>query len=199
MILKNLLKILLLITFALTTANALKKDTIKEEMNNKINNILLVLKDNSLEKEQKAEKIIKIIDPVFDYTTMSKIALGKKTWTSISKEKQEEFVKVFEEKLKNSYVGKLELYTNQKVRIIDLLTYKKSRLQLSSELIGVDDTYTINYNFYNNKKMNEWLIYDVDLLGVSIIQTYRQQFSGLLKQMSFDEMLKTLKETNETN
>ena len=199
MILKNLLKILLLITFALTTANALKKDNIKEEMNNKINNILLVLKDNSLEKEQKAEKIIKIIDPVFDYTTMSKIALGKKTWTSISKEKQEEFVKVFEEKLKNSYVGKLELYTNQKVRIIDLLTYKKSRLQLSSELIGVDDTYTINYNFYNNKKMNEWLIYDVDLLGVSIIQTYRQQFSGLLKQMSFDEMLKTLKETNETN
>ena len=199
MIIKNLLKILLLVTFALTTANALKKDNIKEEMNNKINNILLVLKDADLQKEQKAEKIIEIIDPVFDYTTMSKIALGKKTWTSISKEKQEEFVKVFEEKLKNSYVGKLELYTNQKVRIIDLLTYKKSRLQLSSELIGVDDTYTINYNFYNNKKTNEWLIYDVDLLGVSIIQTYRQQFSGLLKQMSFDEMVKTLKETNETN
>jgi len=196
---KNLFKILLLITFAFTSANALKKDTIKEEMGSKINEILLVLKNNDLKKEQKAKKIIKIIDPVFDYNTMSRIALGKKTWSSISKEKREEFVKVFETKLKNSYVGKLELYTDQQVKIIDLLPYKKTRLQLSSELVGADDTYAINYNFFENKKSNEWFIYDVDLLGVSIIQTYRQQFSGLLKEKTFDEMLVLLKEANENN
>ena len=196
---KNLFKILLLITFTFTSANALKKDTIKEEMGSKINEILLVLKNNDLKKEQKAKKIIKIIDPVFDYNTMSRIALGKKTWSSISKEKREEFVKVFETKLKNSYVGKLELYTDQQVKIIDLLPYKKTRLQLSSELVGADDTYAINYNFFENKKSNEWFIYDVDLLGVSIIQTYRQQFSGLLKEKTFDEMLVLLKEANENN
>jgi len=178
---KNLFKILLLITFAFTSANALKKDTIKEEMGSKINEILLVLKNNDLKKEQKAKKIIKIIDPVFDYNTMSRIALGKKTWSSISKEKREEFVKVFETKLKNSYVGKLELYTDQQVKIIDLLPYKKTRLQLSSELVGADDTYAINYNFFENKKSNEWFIYDVDLLGVS------------------NEMLVLLKEANENN
>lgn len=196
---KNLFKILLLITFTITSASALKKDTLKDEMGNKINNILLVLKDESIQKEKKGEKIVEIIDSVFDYNTMSKIALGKKTWTSISKEQRNEFVKVFERKLKNSYIGKLELYTNQQVKIIDLLAYKGSRLQLISELIGTDDTYTINYNFYENRSNKEWLIYDVDLVGVSIIQTYRKQFSGMLKEKTFDEMLIALKESNEKN
>ena len=36
-------------------------------------------------------------------------------------------------------------------------------------------------------------IYDIDLVGVSIIQTYRQQFAGLLKEKSFDEMFKQFK------
>lgn len=194
---KKLFKILLLITFAITSASALKKETLKNEMESKINTILLVLKDESLKQEQKGQKIIEIIDSVFDYNTMSKIALGKKTWNSISKEKREEFVKVFEKKLKSSYIGKLELYTNQKVEIIELLPYKKTRLQLVSQLVGNDDTYKINYNFYKNRAASEWLIYDVDLVGVSIIQTYRKQFSGLLKEKTFDEMLLTLKEANE--
>lgn len=197
--LKNIFKILLLITFAITSANALKKDNLKEEMGNKINAILLVLKDKNIQKDQKGEKIVEIIDSVFDYNTMSKIALGKKTWKSISKEKREEFIKVFERKLKNSYIGKLELYTDQQVRIIELITYKRTRLQLVTELLGEDDTYEINYNFYKNRKTNEWFIYDVDLIGVSIIQTYRKQFSGLLKEKTFDEMLETLKEANEKN
>ncbi|WP_121626428.1 Tgt2/MlaC family protein [Poseidonibacter antarcticus] len=197
--LKNIFKILLLITFAITSANALKKDNLKEEMGNKINAILLVLKDKNIQKDQKGEKIVEIIDSVFDYNTMSKIALGKKTWKSISKEKREEFVKVFERKLKNSYIGKLELYTDQQVKIIELITYKRTRLQLVTELLGEDDTYEINYNFYKNRKTNEWFIYDVDLIGVSIIQTYRKQFSGLLKEKTFDEMLETLKEANEKN
>lgn len=194
---KKLFKILLLITFAITSASALKKETLKNEMESKINTILLVLKDESLKQEQKGQKIIEIIDSVFDYNTMSKIALGKKTWNSISKEKREEFVKVFEKKLKSSYIRKLELYTNQKVEIIELLPYKKTRLQLVSQLVGNDDTYKINYNFYKNRAASEWLIYDVDLVGVSIIQTYRKQFSGLLKEKTFDEMLLTLKEANE--
>ncbi len=37
------------------------------------------------------------------------------------------------------------------------------------------------------------LIYDVDLIGVSIIQTYRKQFSAFLNENSFDEFLSYLK------
>lgn len=195
--LRNIIKILLFIMISVSYANALKKDSIKEEMTKKIDNVLVVLSKKELSTSEKGEEIIKIIDDVFDYELMARISLGKDTWGSLSKEKRKEFVKVFENKLKNSYIEKLDLYNDQEVEIISLKPYNKTRLQLETQLVGSDETYTINYNFYNKSKSNdEWFIYDIDLLGVSIIQTYRQQFSGLLKEKSFDEILTLLETSN---
>lgn len=195
--LKNIFKFLLVLTITITYANALQEKEIQEQMTKKIDNVLLVLEKKELSLSQKGEEIIKIIDEVFDYELMAKIALGKETWNNLSVEKQKEFVKIFETKLKNSYVEKLELYNDQKVKIIGLKPHNNTRLQLETELIGKEGSYKINYNFYNKSKEKEqWLIYDVDLVGVSIIQTYRQQFSGLLKEKTFDEMLALLETSN---
>ena len=188
--LKNLFKILLLVGFIITSANALKQDEIQVIMTKKIDNVLSILEQKSLPINKKGEQIIKIIDEVFDYELMARIALGKETWDTLNEQKQKEFTKIFETKLKNSYIEKLELYNDQKVKILGLNPYKNARLQLETELLGKEGTYKINYNFYNKSKDSEqWLIYDVDLVGVSIIQTYRQQFAGLLKEKTFDEML----------
>ncbi|EAH9104456.1 toluene tolerance protein, partial [Campylobacter jejuni] len=44
--------------------------------------------------------------------------------------------------------------------------------------------------FYNDN--NNWLIYDVDVLGVSIVQTYRSQFGDILANQGFDALLQKL-------
>lgn len=195
--LKNLFKILSLMLFAITSANAMKQDEIQNIMTKKIDNVLTILEQKNIPFNKKGEQIIKIIDEVFDYELMARIALGKETWDTLSEQKQKEFTKIFETKLKNSYIEKLELYNDQKVKIIGLNPYKNARLQLETELLGKEGTYKINYNFYNKSKDSEqWLIYDVDLVGVSIIQTYRQQFAGLLKEKTFDEMLVLLENPN---
>lgn len=45
-------------------------------------------------------------------------------------------------------------------------------------------------NFYNDN--NNWLVYDVDVLGVSIVQTYRSQFGDILANQGFDALLQKL-------
>ena len=197
MMLKKVFTILLVIAATFSYANALKQNEIKEQMTKKIDSVLLVLEKKNLTIPQKGDEIIKIIDEVFDYELMARISLGKETWNSISEQKQKEFTKIFENKLKKSYIEKLELYNDQKVQIIALKPYNNTRLQLETQLVGKEGNYQINYNFYNKAKDSEqWLIYDVDLVGVSIIQTYRQQFAGLLKEKSFDEMLVLLEKSN---
>ena len=47
-----------------------------------------------------------------------------------------------------------------------------------------------------NKK-KEWRVYDVDIEGVSLITTFRSQFSGVLKNSSFEELLEKLKNPTE--
>jgi len=194
---KKIFTIILIIATTFSYANALKQNEIKEQMTKKIDSVLLVLEKKNLTIPQKGDEIIKIIDEVFDYELMARISLGKETWNSISEQKQKEFTKIFENKLKKSYIEKLELYNDQKVQIIALKPYNNTRLQLETQLVGKEGNYQINYNFYNKAKDSEqWLIYDVDLVGVSIIQTYRQQFAGLLKEKSFDEMLVLLEKSN---
>ena len=197
MMFKKIFTILLIIAATFSYANALKQNEIKEQMTKKIDSVLLVLEKKNLTIPQKGDEIIKIIDEVFDYELMARISLGKETWNSISEQKQKEFTKIFENKLKKSYIEKLELYNDQKVQIIALKPYNNTRLQLETQLVGKEGNYQINYNFYNKAKDSEqWLIYDVDLVGVSIIQTYRQQFAGLLTEKSFDEMLVLLEKSN---
>ena len=188
----TVLKILFLTMFFVSSSNALQKDLIIENMTTKIDGVLAILKDININLDEKKSKIINIVNDAFDFKLMARIALGTDTWNSIDEAKQKEFSEVFEEKIKKSYSDKLSLYNDQNVKIISLDPYNNTRLQLKTELVGKNDNYVINYNFYE-KDNNEWFIYDIDLVGVSIIQTYRQQFAGLLKEKSFDEMLKQFK------
>jgi len=139
----------------------------------------------------KKDEILPIVDTIFNYKTMSKIALGK-AWKRLSETEQENFESKFEEKLKNSYFEKLELYTDEEIVIKELEKLKATRIKLHADIVGSDKNYELVYKFYKVKNSSDWLIYDVEITGVSIIQTYRKQFSEFLKTKSFSELLNSL-------
>lgn len=184
--------ILFFVLLSATSLFAINKSEIKIQMSNKIDKVLIVLKDSKISKVQKGEEIIKIMNSAFDYTLMSRLSLGK-TWKTISENQKEEFTELFTEKLKNSYVEKLDLYTDELVEILDIEQTKRNRIILKSQLVGKDERHDINYKFYKKKDQDNWLIYDVDLIGVSIIKTYQAQFKGFLKNKSFTDLLIHLK------
>lgn len=188
-------KLLLISILTLTYSFAITKEQIHPEMTNKIDKVLMILKDSKLPKEKKGEEIIGIMNTLFDYPLMAKLSLGK-TWKVITKEQRENFTKLFEVKLKDSYIEKLDLYTDELVQVLGIEEPNKNRIVLKTQLIGKDEKYEIDYKFYSKKNGSDWLIYDVNLIGVSIIQTYRKQFSGFLKDKEFDELLAHMETKN---
>ena len=190
---KNIIKTLLLITFAVSSANAYTKEQIKPEMTKNIDDIIEIIKKKDITKDMKSKAIINKIDPAFNYQIMSRVALGKK-WKKLSPEQKEKFINIFETTLKNTYVSKLDLYTDQKIKIGDLVQDKK-RLVLKTQLVGQKETFDIDYKFYLDKKAKDWAIYDVKITGISIITSFRQQFA----QITFDEVLEQLNKINASN
>lgn len=186
-------KLLIAFLFLATSLFALEKDSIKSEMTLKMNLVLNILDNKEFNLEQKNNEIIKVMDEVFDYTIMSKIALGKNLKQLKSKAQFDDFKNAFETSLKKSYSDKLHLYDNQKLEIVDLIPYKNTRLQLQTKVIGDNEVYNINYNFYEDKKTSQWYIYDVELIGVSILQTYRKQFDGVLANNDINYLITELK------
>jgi len=184
-------KILLILIFTVASSYGVEEQNIKNIMDTKTKQAIQILKNKSLSQKEKEKKIIKIMDPIFSYATMAKISLGK-TWKTLSKSEKKAFSKTFEHKIKRSYIDKLKLYHNQKVLTSEPKKIKKNRIKLTTKIVGNNETYKIVNSFFKKKNSTQWYIYDVKLAGVSIIQTYRKQFSAFLKTKSFKQLLNSL-------
>lgn len=167
------------------------KTDIQVMMKKMIGDVTTLIQDESIPKEMRKRQIETLAAPHFDFGLMGRLSLGKKQWKKMSPEERKNFSVLFEERVKQSYRSKLDLYTDEVV-IIDNAVQVKSRIHLPTHLIRKNEKRDILYKFYKSKKRG-WLIYDVDILGVSIIQTYRTQFAGILKEDNFATLLEKLK------
>ena len=52
----------------------------------------------------------------------------------------------------------------------------------------------ISVEYRLKKKTDEWLVYDVSIEGVSLVNNYRTQFNNILRKSSFEDLLKRLEE-----
>lgn len=171
----------------------IEADSIKPTMSEKINATTKLIQSNKDKPQAAAKQIYAIFDPVFDYSLMAKLSLGKSQYKKLNDSQRQEFAKKFEQRLKKSFVSKLNLYTNEVIKIDDVKDVKNRKI-LHTKLIGKEKTYPINYKFYNAKESG-WLIYDVDILDISIIQTYRNQFARALDKNDFKHLLSLLDKT----
>lgn len=184
-------KMMILWCLIAISLHAIEEQSIQKVMDTKVRQVLNILKDNTLSQIQKDKKNVRIIDDVFDYNIMSQISLGKK-WRSLTNNEKASFSKAFETKIKHSYLDKLRLYNNETVIIKKLKKIKPNRITLETQVIGLDDTYKVIYLFYKQKNTKQWYIYDVELVGVSIIQTYRKQFAEFLQTKSIKQLIQSL-------
>lgn len=148
-------------------------------------------KQHNGNKDVLSQKIFRIFDPAFDYKLMARLSLGGETWRTLSVKQQEEFTQRFTARLKEAYKSKLDKYDNQDIIVKGIDKTSKNRIHLLTQIEGKKEKYDIVYKFYKTQD-DQWYIYDVDVLGVSVIQTYRSQFSDELKKYSFNELLARL-------
>lgn len=172
-------------------ASPLNETQIQPVMQQKVDTILGILNDENLTLAQRNHAIEMEMDPYFDFELMAKLSLGKKAWVSATPAQRQEYVTLFERRIKDSYMSKLDLYKNE---TITLETPKKvkNRIHLNSYIVQKGAKKEVLYKFYRTKKRG-WLIYDVDVLGVSIIQTYRSQFASELANGSMEALLEKMR------
>lgn len=168
------------------TVGADDKDVTKKLLESKIEAAIAVLQKNDLDQEGKNKQIIEIVTPLFDFPLMAKLSLGRKYWPGLTKEKRQRFTELFTKRLKETYLGKLTLYTDQTV-VYKTPVQVKRKIKIPTELVSKDNKISILYKFHKSK--HSWMIYDIEVQGVSIISTYRSQFDQVLNKGTIDELL----------
>ena len=192
----RLLIVLLMLFFTSFAPLANEVKEIRAMTKEKVDIVINILKNKSLSKNEKKEGILEIIEGFFDFSLMARLSLGKKHWKSLSKAKRKEFSELFVERLKLSYLEKLDLYTDEEVVVDEARMTKKNRVEVLTYLVTKDDKKEMIYKLYKSKKKG-WMVYDVDVLGVSIVQTYRSQFSGVLKKETMEQLMERMRSAGE--
>ena len=193
--LKSFVMTLTLFVLTIPVIQAGDVEDINSMVKKKVSVIFDMLSKQDIEKNERNEKIVGELNEIMDFKLAAYLSLGKH-WKKISKTQKKEFVETFQQYINNYIVEKIDLYTNQKIDIGDSKIVKKGRAELEIGILSGGETLQVNFKLRKNKK-KEWRVYDVDIEGVSLITTFRSQFSGVLKNSSFEELLEKLKNPTE--
>jgi len=178
--------------FLIQTVAADDKSDAEKTLKSKLNATIAVLKKKDTELQVKKNEIEAIMMPMFGFSLMAKLTLGKKYWPQLPSEHKEKFTELFTKLLKRSYQEKLIRYTDEEI-IYDSPIQKKKKIQIQTYLISKYDKTSMLYKLYKHR--NEWKIYDVEIEGVSIIRSYRSQFDHILKTGTVDDLLVKLEKS----
>ncbi len=186
---KSLLYAVLSLLILSQTVMADDKSAAEEALKSKLEAVLLVLQKEEVEHEAKKKEIIEIVSPIFDFSLMAKLILGRKFWPGLVKEKKERFTELFVKRLKESYLENLTRYTKARI-VYNAPIQVKRKIYIPTELISKDDKISMLYKLYKSK--HNWKIYDIEIEGVSIVINYRSQVNQILSSGTIDDLLTKL-------
>jgi phospholipid transport system substrate-binding protein len=155
--------------------------------------VFAVLEKKDLVQETKNKEIVDIVTPMFDFSLMAKLTLGKKYWSGLTGEQKEKFTQLFINRLRTSYLGRLTLYTDEKV-VYEPPVEDNQKIHIPTYLVSKDRKISILYKFYDSEP--GWKVYDLEIQGVSIIRSYREQFDQILQNGTFEDLLAKMEKSS---
>jgi phospholipid transport system substrate-binding protein len=188
--LKRLLLVLMTgLTLAFATAS-LAENSPTDEIRASVDAIIAILKNEQLDQAGKRAEIKAVVNKRFDFRAMSQRTLAT-NWKKTTDEEKNRFVDLFSQLIENSYVGKLDSYTNEKVNYTgEKVDGRKAVVE--TVIITTTADVPVDYRVY--QKDDQWLVYDVTIEGVSLISNYRSSYQTIMKSEGFEGLLAKMQE-----
>jgi phospholipid transport system substrate-binding protein len=141
--------------------------------------------------ERRRAEIRRAADSLFDFTEMSRRALGRH-WEERTPAERDEFVKLFTDLMARSYVGKIDRYAGESIAYTGEHVNGDEATVQSQVVTAKGSQIPVEYRLH---RVNEsWTAYDVFIENVSLVGTYRSQFDRVIKAESFADLLRRLRE-----
>jgi phospholipid transport system substrate-binding protein len=157
-----------------------------------VNQALKILAGKATPQATRAAELRDLIGPKFDFTEMSRSAVGYH-WKTLTPAQQADFTQTFTGFIEAAYSSKIGDYSGQQVNFIKQTPMGDGYAQVFSVIVQPDGKASVPVNYLLGQKGGNWKIYDVTVDGISIIANYRTQFNRVINADGFDKLLADLK------
>jgi len=165
-----------------------------DQLRTSVDQIVKVLDDPALKADARAQDrraaIRKEAQTVFDFGETAKRALGRH-WQTLSEPDRQEFTGLFTDLIERAYISKIEKYSGERIAYAGesveggLATVRTRFVTKQGTEIPVD--------YRMQQRGDRWLVYDVSVEGVSLINNYRTQFDKIIQTSSYAELVRKMK------
>jgi phospholipid transport system substrate-binding protein len=166
----------------------------QDQLKGAIDRVVSTLENPALKGDGKvAERraaVRKIADELFDFGEIARRALGR-YWQPLTEPQRTEFVGLFADLLERSYISKIELYGGEKI------IYNGDRVEgdlatVSTKILTKNGTEVpVDYRLF--KRGERWMVYDVNIEGISLVSNYRTQFNKIIQTNGYNSLVERMK------
>lgn len=167
-----------------------------------------VLDDIKSDKAMQAgdmNRIMALVDgkimPNVNFRRMTASAVGP-GWRQASAEQRQQLEKEFKTLLVRTYAGALSQVKEQRIEVRPLpaSALQDNELTVRTLIHGGGDPVQLDYRLEKTPGHGAgWKIYDLNVLGVWLVATYRPQFAQQINTHGVDGLIQSLSERNRSN
>ena len=146
-------------------------------------------------------KVMALVDsqvmPNVNFTRMTAAAVGR-SWRQATPEQKKRLQEEFKTLLIRTYSGALSQVKDQTINVKPLrAAAADTEVVVRSEVLGNGDPVQLDYRL--EKVGATWKIYDLNVLGVWLVETYRTQFAQEISSKGIDGLIAAMAERNKSN
>jgi phospholipid transport system substrate-binding protein len=143
-------------------------------------------------------KIVDLVEkkivPYTDMRRTTEMAMGP-NWKKATPEQQAQLITEFKNLLIRTYSGALSQLRDQTVQFKALRAAPDDKeVIVKTVVIGRGDPVPLDYRL--EKTTNGWKVYDMNIMGVWLVEAYRNQFANQISQNGVEGLVKFLQERN---
>lgn len=140
----------------------------------------------------------KYLLPRVDTTMMSRSVLGRAGWAKATPSQREKFIELFSTLMTYTYSSALAKYSDQKINYFPIRGGYQGKVLVSVNCQIVKAGHPpINLTYNLTLHGKTWMVYDISVEGISLLESFRQQFTAILNNQGMDQLLDILAKHNE--
>ena len=149
-------------------------------------------------------KVVALVDskimPNVDFQRMTASAAGP-AWRKATPEQQKSLQEEFKILLVRAYAGALSQVSDQEIALKPLRAAAEDKeVVVRTEIRGRGEPVQLDYRLQKTPGQGAgWKIYDLNVMGVWLVETYRGQFAQEINAKGIDGLIASLAERNKAN
>ncbi len=142
-------------------------------------------------KTHRLAKVKEIVLPQFDSQEVARRTLSTH-WKDLTEPQRKEFIDLFITLVEKTYSHNLDRYNKNVQFFYDHERIDDKFSEVDTRVLDPVQNKTFSIVYRLHHVSGKWLVYDVVIENVSMVQNYRNQFHRILTKSSYEELIKTL-------